>query len=121
LQIKKGEIYGFIGLNGAGKTTVIRMLLGMIRPTEGACYLHGEPIRKTHHAIWNKIGYIVETPYAYPELTVEENLKIMQKLRLISDSQAVPNVIELVGLTRYTKRKVKHLSLGNMQRLGIAK
>src|SRR5690625_4525818 len=80
LRIHEGEIYGFIGLNGAGKTTTIRMLLAMIRPSRGFCYLNGDKVSVHNHAIWNKVGYMVETPHAYPELTVQENLEIMKKL-----------------------------------------
>lgn len=121
LSIKKGEIYGFIGLNGAGKTSTIRMLLAMIRPTEGACYLNGQKVSVHHHSIWNKVGYMVETPHSYPELTVTENLDIIRRLRLISNSDVVRHMMERLKLTRYARKKAKHLSLGNAQRLGIAK
>lgn len=70
LSIKQGEIFGFLGLNGAGKTTTIRMLLGMITPTSGQCYLQGKRIGRGNINIWNDVGYIVEAPYSYPELTV---------------------------------------------------
>ncbi|WP_130860274.1 ABC transporter ATP-binding protein [Gracilibacillus phocaeensis] len=121
LHIKKGEIYGFIGLNGAGKTTTIRMLLGMIRPTEGACYIHQKKVSLRHYPIWRSVGYLVETPHFYPELTVEENLHIYRRLRLISDSGAVEKVMQQLNLMQYADAKAKHLSLGNAQRLGIAK
>src|SRR5699024_11194536 len=110
LQVNKGEIYGFIGLNGAGKTTTIRLLLGMIRPTKGACYIKGKKVDIAHPSIWNKVGFIVETPHAYPELTVRENLEVMQKLRFTTTSFAVSEVIHLVNLTYYADKKVKHLS-----------
>ena len=72
-----GEIYAFLGLNGAGKTTTIRMLLGMIRPSEGAAYLLGKPVHPDARALWAQVGYLVETPHAYPELTVRENLEVL--------------------------------------------
>jgi ABC-2 type transport system ATP-binding protein len=75
LNIRKGEIYGFLGLNGAGKTTIIRMLLGMIRPTSGTSYLFGKKVDAGNYQLWKSIGYLVETPYSYPELTVWENSK----------------------------------------------
>lgn len=121
LRVNKGEIYGFIGLNGAGKTTIIRMLLGMIRPNQGACYINGEKVSLTNSSIWKKVGYMVETPYSYPELTVEENLKIYGRLRLISDRQSIAKVMNQLQLTKYATKKAKNLSLGNAQRLGIAK
>lgn len=121
LTINKGEIYGFIGLNGAGKTTMIRMLLGMIRPTEGTCSINGEKVTSTNYHIWKNVGYIVETPHSYPELTVEKNLEVTRKLRLISDPYSVHKVMDQLHLTRYAQTKAGKLSLGNAQRLGIAK
>lgn len=121
LSINKGEIYGFIGLNGAGKTTIIRMLLGMIRPTQGASYINGKKVSLTNYGIWREVGYMVETPHSYPELTVEENLEIYGRLRLISNPQAISKVMNQLNLTQYARKKAKDLSLGNAQRLGIAK
>jgi len=121
LQIRKGEIYGFIGLNGAGKTTTIRMLLGLIRPTKGTSYINGYKVSRTSSYIWKKVGHIVETPHSYPELTVEENLDIYRRLRLISDREVIRKTMQQLHLTKYAHTKAKDLSLGNAQRLGIAK
>lgn len=121
IKVDRGEIYGFIGLNGAGKTTTIRMLLGMLRPTRGSCFINGEQVSLFNHRIWDKVGYMVETPHSYPELTVEENLEIYRRLRLISDQNAVTKVMRLLNLSQYANKKAKNLSLGNAQRLGIAK
>ena len=81
LSVKKGEIYGFLGLNGAGKTTTIRMLLGMIRPTAGSAYISGQKVNAGSYGLWKNVGYMVEIPYSYPELTVRENLEIVRRLR----------------------------------------
>jgi ABC-2 type transport system ATP-binding protein len=121
INVKKGEIYGFLGLNGAGKTTTIRMLLGIIRPTSGASYLDGKKVSAGNHELWNNVGYIVEIPYAYPDLTVYENLEVMRRLRFISDRTSVKSVMEKLELTPYKDRLAKNLSQGNAQRLGIAK
>ncbi len=121
ISVGKGEIYGFLGLNGAGKTTTIRMLLGMIRPTTGESYLNGEKIHSGQHKIWNKVGYIVEIPYSYPQLTVNENLEIIRRLRLLPDPHTVDSIVEKLQLGPYKNRKAKNLSLGNAQRLGLAK
>jgi ABC-2 type transport system ATP-binding protein len=121
LNVKKGEIYGFLGLNGAGKTTTIRMLLGMIRPTSGESYLNGTRVHAGNQALWNSVGYLVEIPYSYPDLTVKENLEMMRRLRFISDAGAVGSVIEKLRLGPYRDKKAKNLSLGNAQRLGLAK
>jgi ABC-2 type transport system ATP-binding protein len=119
--VGKGEIYGFLGLNGAGKTTTIRMLLGMIRPTSGRCYLNGKKVHAGSHELWDKVGYLVEIPYSYPDLTVRENLEIIRRLRYISDQGVVDTIIEELKLSPYRNRLAKHLSQGNAQRLGIAK
>lgn len=121
LHVRKGEIYGFLGLNGAGKTTTIRMLLGMIKPSTGFATLLNYKIGDNRNFDWNKIGYLVETPYAYPELTVSENLRIIQKLRLIKNKNSIDRVIKLLNIEHYRDRKAKNLSLGNAQRLGLAK
>jgi len=99
LSVKKGEIYGFLGLNGAGKTTTIRMLLGMIRPTTGSAFLFGEKVSTDSYKLWEKIGYLVEIPYSYPELTVSENLEIIRRLRKISDKKVVERIIAKLHLT----------------------
>jgi len=121
LQIKQGEIYGFLGLNGAGKTTTIRMLLGMIRPTRGTAYLFGKKVDPGNMELWNKVGHLVEIPYSYPELTVLENLEIFRRLRMLKDVRRINEVMDRLHLLRYRNIKVKNLSLGNAQRLGIAK
>lgn len=121
LSVKQGEIFGFLGLNGAGKTTTIRMLLGMIAPTSGQCYLQGQKVSAGNINTWGDVGYIVETPYSYPELTVRENLEIVRRLRGIQDKSCVSWIIKKLKLEEYASKKAKHLSLGNVQRLGIAK
>lgn len=121
LSVRKGEIYGFLGLNGAGKTTTIRMLLGMIRPTSGKCYLNGVNVHDCSSDLWTNIGYMVEVPYSYPELTVRENLDIVRRLRFLPDPSSVDSIIRKFRLEPYRDRKAKDLSLGNAQRLGLAK
>lgn len=121
LNVYKGEIYGFLGLNGAGKTTTIRMLLGLINPDSGSVYISGHKLERGKTGLWNNIGYLVEVPYSYPELTVRENLEIVRRLRMIQDHKAVDNIIEKMSLSSYTHRKARNLSLGNKQRLGLAK
>lgn len=121
LHVGRGEIYGFLGLNGAGKTTTIRMLLGMIKPDSGTTYLLGKKVNAGRTDAWTKVGYMVETPYSYPELTVRENLELVRRLRRITDVRAIDAVMGKLQLTPYQNRKAKNLSLGNAQRLGLAK
>lgn len=121
LRVERGEIYSFLGLNGAGKTTTIRLLLGMVRPTSGEAQLLGRTIGSGDPDPWGSVGYLVETADAYPELTVRENLEVMRRLRPGTASKAVDGVIERLGLTAYADRRAGTLSLGNAQRLGVAK
>src|SRR4051794_16227601 len=121
LRVGRGEIYAFLGLNGAGKTTTIRMLLGMIRPSAGVAHLLGKRVKADAHELWAQVGYLVETPHAYPELTVRENLEVFRRLRGLRDATAVDRTIERLALTPYADRRAGTLSLGNAQRLGLAK
>lgn len=120
LNVREGEIYGFLGLNGAGKTTTMRLLLGMIRPTGGEALILGETIGKGDRKIWDKVGYMVETPGYYPELTVRENLEICRRIRRL-DKDAVESVMETLSIAQYGNKAAGKLSLGNAQRLGLAK
>jgi ABC-2 type transport system ATP-binding protein len=121
LRVSRGEIYAFLGLNGAGKTTTIRMLLGMVKPSAGEAVLLGRPIRRGGQKPWSSIGYLVETPHAYPELTVRENLEVTRRLRPGTVRPAAVDIIERLGLGPYADRRAGTLSLGNAQRLGLAK
>ena len=121
LRVAEGEIYAFLGLNGAGKTTTIRMLLGMIRPTTGFATVLQTRVRPGQREPWASVGYLVETPHAYPELTVTENLEVTRRLHPGTPREAVGSLIERLGLASYAGRRAGNLSLGNAQRLGLAK
>ncbi len=121
LRVAEGEIYAFLGLNGAGKTTTIRMLLGMIRPTTGFAQVLQTRVRPGRREPWADVGYLVEAPRAYPELTVKENLEVARRLHPNTPSNAVHDVIERLGLAPYADRRAANLSQGNAQRLGLAK
>jgi ABC-2 type transport system ATP-binding protein len=118
--VSEGEIYGFLGLNGAGKPTLIRILLGMIRQNSGQVSLFGENLSAVFSR-WNDVGYLVETPYSYPNLSVIENLAVYHALRQLENKNLIDETIEKLHLTAYLNTKAKHLSLGNKQRLGLAK
>jgi ABC-2 type transport system ATP-binding protein len=121
LKVAEGEIYAFLGLNGAGKTTTIRMLLGMIRPTTGSATVLGTRVRLGSREPWAGVGYLVEMPHAYPELTVIENLEAARRLHPGTPPAAVGQIIERLALSEYANRRAGTLSQGNAQRLGIAK
>jgi ABC-2 type transport system ATP-binding protein len=121
LRVAEGEIYAFLGLNGAGKTTTIRMLLGMIKPTTGYARVLQTRVRPGNREPWESVGYLVEIPHSYPELTVYENLEVARRLHPGTPREAVGQNIERLGLAAYADRRTGNLSQGNAQRLGLAK
>jgi ABC-2 type transport system ATP-binding protein len=121
LRVAEGEIYAFLGLNGAGKTTTIRMLLGMIKPTTGYARVLQTKVRLGSREPWESVGYLVEVPHSYPELTVYENLEVARRLHPGTPRQAVDRIVERMGLAAYADRRTGNLSHGNAQRLGVAK
>ena len=121
VRVKQGEIYGFLGLNGAGKTTTIRALLGMIRPSEGNVRMLGQEIGRGGRGPWAQVGHLVESPSAYPELSVRENLEVARRLQRFSDENATFHIMERLGLASYADRRAVTLSTGNLQRLSLAR
>jgi len=121
LRVARGEIYAFLGLNGAGKSTTIRMLLGMIKPTAGHADLFGVRVRPGANDLWRRVGHLVETATAYPELTVVENLDVARRLAGIEDRGRVDAMIDRLALGAYAGRRAGTLSLGNLQRLALAR
>jgi len=120
LDVRAGEIYGFLGRNGAGKTTTIRMLLGLIRPTGGEVEVLGRRIVPGETGVFGRVGYLVESATAYPNLTVRENLEVQQRLTG-SPSAYTDRVIAQLRLDAYAERRASQLSLGNKQRLALAR
>ena len=121
LRVQRGEIYAFLGLNGAGKTTTIRALLGMVKPTRGRIRLFGEPVGPRGRGPWHRVGHLVETPAAYGELTVRENLEVARRLGHISDRGVVDRALDRLGLAASRDRRAGQLSSGNLQRLALAR
>ncbi len=121
LRVAEGEIYAFLGLNGAGKTTTIRMLLGMIKPTTGYAKVLNTTVQLGSRKPWESVGYLVEIPRCYPELSVYENLEVARRLHPGTPRKSVTQIIERLGLSVYADRRAGTLSQGNAQRLGLAK
>lgn len=121
IHIKKGSVYGFIGRNGAGKTTMIRLICGLQEPTDGSFTLYG--VKNTDKRINKcrlKLGAVVETPSVYYDMTAKENL-VQQYLMLgQKPDKSIDGLLKLVGLFNTGNKKVKDFSLGMRQRLGIA-
>jgi ABC-2 type transport system ATP-binding protein len=97
------------------------LLLGMIKPTTGSARVLNTRVRLGNREPWASVGYLVEMPYAYPELTVRENLEVARRLHPGTPSQAVDEWIERLALAPYADRRAGTLSQGNAQRLGLAK
>src|ERR1700690_1179469 len=121
LRVTEGEIYAFLGLNGAGKTTTIRMLLGMIKPTIGYAKVLDTTVRLGSREPWESVGYLVEIPHCYPELSVYENLEVARRLHPGTPRKSVSHIIERMVLAAYADRQAGNLLQGNAQRLGLAK
>lgn len=120
LHVKKGRVYGLLGRNGAGKTTIMKMLLGLTAITSGEVNLFGENIKGRQKRVYPRIGAIIETPGFYPNLTGTENLEIFAKLRGTASPHAVETALKVVGLPYKDKKLFSKYSLGMKQRLGIA-
>ena len=122
MEIRRGDIYGFVGQNGAGKTTMIRILAGWVTPTSGNIELFGESSKKGLCQKRSHINGIIETPALYPHLTAWDNLEICRLQRGIADKECISKSLQIVGLTGADadRTKTKNFSLGMKQRLGIA-
>lgn len=120
LHVKKGRIYGLLGRNGAGKTTIMKMVLGLASITSGEVEVFGQDIKGREKRVYPRIGAIIETPGFYPNLTGTENLEIFAKLRGTAAPDAVKSALEIVGLPYKDKKLFSKYSLGMKQRLGIA-
>jgi len=117
MHVKKGDIYGFIGKNGAGKTTFMRMVAGLAAPLEGSIELFGSTDVDVQR---KRIGTLIENPGIYPGMTAKDNLEIVRRSFGIADKNSVDDMLRLVGLSNVGKKKVKDFSMGMKQRLGLA-
>ena len=120
IHVKQGRIYGLLGRNGAGKTTTMKMLLGLTQPTSGEVTIWGQPLRTNEKKLLPRIGYLIESPGFYPNLTATENLRIFATLRGVPSRNAIKNALDLVGLPYKDKKLFSQYSLGMKQRLAIA-
>ncbi|PKF90675.1 bacitracin ABC transporter ATP-binding protein [Bacillus sp. BA3] len=121
LNIKKGEIYGFLGQNGAGKTTIMKMLTGIISPTTGEIELFGQKLTKTEKSGLKRVGSIIEYPIFFEHLTAMENLQLHCEYLGFYDKKAITQALEMVHLTGIEDKMVSDFSLGMKQRLGIVR
>lgn len=121
MNIPKGSIYGLIGKNGAGKTTIIRILTGLQEPVSGTYSIAGiEYTDKKINTVRRKIGAVVETPSIYLDKSAIENLRMQSMTLGLPSFDDISNVLEIVGLSDVGNKRVRNFSLGMKQRLGIA-
>lgn len=120
VHLKRGEIYGFIGRNGAGKTTFLKMISGLAHPTSGEIKLFGYQAQELRRKnVYTRIGALIEAPGVYPNMTAFDNLKLKCLYTGITSKKYIEDILELVGLAATGNKKVKAFSMGMKQRLGI--
>lgn len=118
LSVEQGDIYGFIGRNGAGKSTTLKLLCGLARPTQGEAYIFEKPLRDV--TARRRVGVLIEQPGLYQDLSGRENLRLYAALLgLDNPEREVNEVLETVGLSPEDKKPVKRYSMGMKQRLGV--
>jgi ABC-2 type transport system ATP-binding protein len=120
LNIRLGEIYGFIGKNGAGKTTAIRMITGVAAPSSGEIQLFDKHTQSEVEMARKRIGVLMDHPAIYPNMTTYENLEVNRLQRGIPGRECIEKVSELLQLEEFKNKKVKNFSMGMKQKLGIA-
>jgi ABC-2 type transport system ATP-binding protein len=119
LQIKKGEIYGFLGQNGAGKTTIMKMLTGLLIPTKGEILLFGNKHTESNKSGLKRVGSIIEYPVFFEHLTAWENLELHCEYLGFYDKKAITQALDLVQLKGIEEKVVKDFSLGINNALGL--
>ena len=120
MRVERGDIFGFLGQNGAGKSTTIRMALGLVRPTSGRVHLLGHDMAKHPLRALARTGAIVETPAFYESYSGLQNLRLLAAMSGGADRQRINQVLDIVGLRARARDKVRVYSHGMKQRLGIA-
>jgi ABC-2 type transport system ATP-binding protein len=120
LLVERGDIYGFLGQNGAGKSTTIRMVLGLVRPTEGSVRLLGRDVRKDRSRALARVGAIIESPAFYEHFTGWQNLHLFAQMSGGVKASRIEEVLDIVGLRERAHEPVRVYSHGMRQRLGIA-
>ena len=120
LEVEEGTIFGFLGPDGAGKTTTIRLISGLLKPTSGSAKVCGYNVQKNPIEALRNIGVLIESPAFYDYLTGRENLELFSKLSNSTDRRRIKWLLEFLALDHYSNTKVRKYSLGMKQRLGIA-
>lgn len=120
IKLEKKHIYGFIGENGAGKSTFMKIIMGLIYPTSGTYSIMGKENNRDREKVRKNIGSMIEEPALYPNYTVLQNLELQRKLIGNPDKSTIDKVLEMVDLSDVKNKKARTLSMGMKQRLSIA-
>lgn len=120
LDIYKGDIFGFLGPNGSGKTTAMKIMTGLMKADSGEIKLFGHNVFDEYEKAMQRVGCIIETAESYPYLTAYENLKLFSRYYKNIDNSRIDEVLELTGILKYRNEKARNFSLGMKQRLGLS-
>lgn len=118
MEVRPGEIYGFIGRNGSGKSTTLKMCCGLTHPTEGEISLFDSPV--TDEAVRRRVGMLIEEPGLNPHMNARDNMVLKAKCLGLTDFSSIDHMLELMNLSDTGKKKTRQFSMGMKQRLGIA-
>ena len=118
MQVKTGAIYGLIGPNGSGKSTTLKMLCGLVHPTNGEAKLFGRSVNDP--MVRRRTGVLIEEAGLHHDLTARDNVRMKAECMGLADKRTIDSVLEITGLTNTGNKKVKHFSMGMKQRLGVA-
>jgi ABC-2 type transport system ATP-binding protein len=120
LEINKGDVFGFLGPNGSGKTTAMKIMTGLMKADSGEVKLFGRNVVDEYEKAMQHVGCLIETAESYPYLTAYENLKLFSRYYKNIDDNRIDEVLSLTGILKYRNEKSKNFSLGMKQRLGLS-
>ena len=120
IEINRGEIFGFLGPNGSGKTTTMKIMVGLMHPDTGNVDINGYSVTDNYENAMEDVGCIIEAVTPFPNLTACENMRLCSRYHNKVDNSRIEECLNLVGLLKYKNEKIKNYSLGMKQRIGIA-
>ncbi|MFS0726392.1 ABC transporter ATP-binding protein [Paenibacillus sp. 1P07SE] len=120
LTIDEGDIFGFLGPNGSGKTTAMKMMAGLVKPDSGEVRIFGASVQQDYVNAMKQVGCMIESAESYPYLTANDNLKLFARYYPQVDQRRIDECLEITGMLQYKHEKARKFSLGMKQRLGLA-
>ncbi len=120
IEVSRGKIFGFLGPNGSGKTTAMKIMVGLMKSDTGDVRINGYSISKDYERAMKNVGCMIEKIVPFPYLTAYENMKLRSRFYNGLDNREIDKTLDITGLLKYKNEKIKNYSLGMKQRLGIA-